>query len=577
MAMSPFTLPMLGMEALRRETVGRSRGHGLSDEEAERNAMVQAIQILGLPITPQPRPSRASRKTTSYYNSFQTACSPAHDEPPSYARAIEQNTPPRRSMSADVLLTYSCSVNAEAKVLMKLESEDPLHGLCDGEWQEYFVVVRGTLLNLHKVKESGPGKLVRSYTLQHAEVGLASDTTHKVLVPQTKLARLIPVSGRNKAYRKEPSLFNAVEQHLLRLRVEIYQLVLANASREVIYELIRAISAGIDIAHAIDERHEPHQCTVPRRRRRQPRPRHDGNISDPTTVAEQERLFREMYPSFAEPASSTRPELERTDTNVTTNTQAETVHGADEQDEIDLSIMREDFATPNSPAPIQSSGPERPGIVRQSTNSSITSAASETMIHATSPTNFSETGKWQPPNTRSPAQVQRYIRRCMPELKADAARASDVVISNGKRLKINWKMEWLEDFELQPPSYRSHKFHLRQPANSRGTEQVDATTFERANSPASQSGSANTNPRRSSTTDSANEGATGGAREEVEDSIEPIDSSLTNLDLAKTATVKEEMSPTTPKQRHIDDDQRVLRERSRQLMGAEAAGILFCF
>ncbi|KAH9829611.1 hypothetical protein Tdes44962_MAKER09099, partial [Teratosphaeria destructans] len=463
MAMSPFALAMFGIEAIRRETVGRSRAPGLSDDEALRNhAVVEAIQSLGLSITrpPPPRPSRASRKTTSYHNAFQTACSPAHDEPPpSYARAIRQMPPPRRSPSAEVLPTYSCSVDAEAKVLMKVESEDPLHGRCDGEWQESCVVVRGTLLNFHKVKESGPGKLVRSYTLQHAEVGLASDTTHKVLVPQTKLARLIPVSGRNKAYRKEPSLFNAVDQHLLRLRVEAHQLVLAHASREVIYDLIRAISAGIDIAHAIDERHEPRQCTVPRRRRRQPRHRPGGDISHPTVVAEQERLFQEMYPGFAEPASSPRPDLERTDTNATTNTQAETVHGADEHDDIDLSIMREDFATPHSPAPTQSHGPERPGIVRQSTNSSITSAASETPGPATSPTNLSETGKWSPPNTRSPAQMQRYIRRCMPELRADAARASDVLISHGKRLRINWKTECLEDFELQPPSYRSHRFH----------------------------------------------------------------------------------------------------------------------
>ncbi|KAH9825895.1 hypothetical protein Tdes44962_MAKER10141, partial [Teratosphaeria destructans] len=83
-------------------------------------------------------------------------------------------------------------------------------------------------------------------------------------------------------------------------------------------------------------------------------------------------------------------------------------------------------------------------------------------------------------------------------------------------------------------------------------------------------------PRRASTTDSA----TGPAREEAEDSIEPPDDSLIALDLAKTATVLEALRPPVPPRPGRDapdDDRKALRERSRQLMGVEAAGILFCF
>ena len=87
----------------------------------------------------------------------------------------------------------------------------------------------------------------------------------------------------------------------------------------------------------------------------------------------------------------------------------------------------------------------------------ITTYSAE-MMHETSPENFNAAGKWKPPHTRTEHQVQRYVKRCMPTLPAEAVRASDVLICNGKRFKINWRMELLEGWELQPPSYRSHGF-----------------------------------------------------------------------------------------------------------------------
>ncbi|TKA68056.1 hypothetical protein B0A55_07463 [Friedmanniomyces simplex] len=276
MALSPFALSILGMD-----TASRRR---CPEDDTETPA----------PDTLRTVPGRTSRRATSHYNFFQTLCSSAQDSPPAYAIAAKHKAPAARPRgeAREILPNYTCSVSAEARLLLQLESVNPLHGVSESEWREVFVSLRGTLFSIHRVKDGGAGKLLRSYTLQHAEVGLAADSQHQILIPQTRLAHLIPVSARRKAWQKDSSLFRPVTQSILRLRIETDQMLLADSDEDRIYDLIRAISAGIDISCAIDERSIPRQCTVPRRRRRQ-RPTSD-NLNDPALLAEQERILREM-------------------------------------------------------------------------------------------------------------------------------------------------------------------------------------------------------------------------------------------------------------------------------------------
>lgn len=437
MAMTPLALTLLGVEP-----AGPRRRPNPADD-----AEIPA----GLQHVPELRPIRPSRtRPTSYYNSFQTICSSANDEPPSYQIASRHRAPPRPPHNyLEALPKYSCTVEMGGKVLIQLESINPLHDPTESEWRELYLVLRGTLLSFYKVKDNGPGKLLRSYTLQHAEVGLAPDSQHTVLVPQTRLAHLIPSSARRRAWQKDPDLFRPVRQHLMRLRIETDQIVLADACEEEIHSWITAISAGIDVAHAIDERAVPRQCTVPRRRRRQ-RASDIGNITDPIVIAEQERILRDMYPAFAEQIEQAQqPASEQTTPGSTTNLPISTP--TREEEEVDISAMREDAGG----ADVSSL---RPTVSRNVTSSSVNTTYSEDMMYATSPANFSGSGKWEPPHTRTASQVQRYVRRCMPILLAEAVRASDVLICNGKRVKINWRMELLEEWELQPPTYKSHRF-----------------------------------------------------------------------------------------------------------------------
>ncbi|KAK5171784.1 uncharacterized protein LTR77_003420 [Saxophila tyrrhenica] len=546
MAMTPFALSLLGVE----QSSGQRRQRDVADGDAEVPTEVQPA--------PEVRPARPSRnRATSYYNAFQTVCSTANDEPPTYEYAARQRLPQRHpDYLRETLPGYSCSVEASAIVLLQLESMSPLHDPSESEWREAYLVVQGTLLSFYRAKEKGPGKLLRSYTLQHAEVGLALDTQHEVLVPQTRLARLVPSSARRKAMQKDPDMFRIVRQHSLRLRVETDQIVIAHASEEHIHGLVHAISAGIDIAQAIDERSLPRLCTVPRWRRRQ-RASQTGDITDPAVVAEQERILRDMYPAFAEQNPETRPSFERTVTNATQATIPTAQTPAREEDELDLAAIREDAAgTSDDPS-------RRPPMSRNVTSSTINSTYSADMLYATLPTNFTSAGKWAPPHSRTPSQIQRYIRRCMPILPADAVRASDILICHGQRVKINWRMELLEEWELQPPTYKSHHFN-----HSEDQEQDQTLDLTRTHSCSQNSASESTpNPHASTSDLGSDDHITRCDETETSTRLAPLDRSKSAvLDKGTSSATRQTSSPkpAAAPQRHHHP-------------GQDVHGVVFCF
>ncbi|KAF2209657.1 hypothetical protein CERZMDRAFT_46674 [Cercospora zeae-maydis SCOH1-5] len=478
------------------------------------------------------------RRATSYYNSFQTRCDVSNDTPPPYATAARTPAPPLRTSQdgREPLPGYTCTVGDEAKVLLNLESMNPLHGCCEGEWREVYVVVWGTMVNFHRVKDGRAGKLLRSYTLQHAEIGLATDTEHTILVPQTKLAHLIPSSARRRAWQKDPELYKSVPQTILRLRVETDQILLADSSEELIFQLVHTISAAIDISHAIDERNIPRQCTVPRRRRRY-RLHYNSNMENPRFLADQERLFRQMYPDFAA-VNPTRPEMPRTDTQTTMPTTP-----GREEDEVDLSMMREYFAAPATSGAHTADVTMRPPNARQTTSTTMNS----------------------PPHLRTAQQAQRYIRRCMPTLNADAPRASDVIVANGRRMKLNWRMELLEEWELQPPTYKAHNF------SDGTTNQLQRTTSQR-----SSSASAGQGPEPQSSSSILGEC----------NQILSLETSIDALQLTKLVTnmtnagdkiaTQPAQSPTTINEEE-SKSHRLQQTTSASVSPADVHGVVFCF
>lgn len=513
------------------------------EEEVIRMTNREVPAAVGTPARP-----RLSRRTTSYHSQFQTTCVPSTDGPPSYryattasAKAPQQQGVPH---GQDSLPAYSCTVEMEAKMLLNLESISPLHGSCEGEWREVYAIVRGTMISFYKVKDGRAGRLLRVYTLQHAEVGLATDAEHAIYVPMTRFAHLIPASARRRAWKKDPDSFKPVSQTILRLRAETDQLLLADSCEDKVHDLINTIAAAIDISHALDERSIPKQCTVPRRRRRQ-RAQFNGDVNDPALLAEQERIFTQMYPGFA----GARLELQLPEVPSANPVPAR------EEDEVDLSMIRETVsagAAANEP----SSGPgsTRPNNIRQTTSTTIGSTFSDDMVYATPNTNFNTEGKWSPPHQRSAGQIQRYIKRCMPILLAESPRASDVLIADRRRMRINWRMEVLEEWQLAPPTYKSHEFPTA------------GNTLTRTLSHHSVPESATQAEQLSSSSILACES-------EVNQSAELTDA----LQLAKVVSNNDKLAPQRGEFQLMPEGQKRVANHVQQATVTDIHGVVFCF
>lgn len=564
------------------------------DSESQGQAQVLsrlAVTILGMegtipstaPAAPQDSDTNAVagaatarpvRKAQSYFNSFQTTCSPASDSPPSYASAAQRKPVSRRGNDGgrEALPEYTCTVSAGVRMLVNMESVSPLHGVAQSEWRDIFVEVRGTLLNFYRVTKDGkPHRLLRSYTLQHAEIGLAPDAFHEVLVPNSKLAHLIPKAAQHKAYKKDPQLFRAEEQFIMRLRLETDQILLAHKSEDVILDLIHDIGAGIDLAPAIDERNISKQCTVPRRRRRPQAPA-NNDITNPEVIAEQERILQQMCPSFGEHGNEQNSNADASTTTATQQTAESTPLGTPvrEEEEIDLSAIREDFNESNPLTPTTTSTSTRPPYSRTTTASSAVSTSQN--VYETVPTNFSPDGKWQPPHVRTSTQVRRYVRRCAPLLMVDAVRASDIVICNGKRMRINWRAERLEDWRLQPPTYEAHEFDKEEDPTNSSSESEPA--------PAEQQPSTNTPSSIFSETSSSGSCA-------HDDAITPVDEQhasggLTGLDLIKTTSTAGSAKDGKHAANTNTSPSTASRQKAREVQredagNVEAHGVMFCF
>lgn len=525
--------------------------------------------------------TRIPRRAQSYFNTFQTTCTPAQDDPPSYATASRQKAVTARDIAAgkEALPQYTCTVSAGLRMLVNMESVSPLHMVSMSEWRDIWVEVRGTMLNFHRVKDGRPSRLLRSYTLQHAEIGLAPDVCHTVLAPNSKLAHLIPSAARHKAFKKDPQLFRAEEQFIMRLRVETDQILLAHKSEDKILEMVHEIGAGIDLAPAIDERNISKQCTAPRRRRR-PNTQTATDINSAAVIAEQERILQQMYPSFAQDTTEQNSASSPTASTPATPLGSPTR----EDDELDLSAIREDFTESNtlsqttiSASLSPDSNGDRPGYSRTTTASSTVSASQTT--YETAPSNFSPEGKWQPPHLRTAVQIRRYVRRCAPLLLSDAVRASDIVICNGKRMRINWREERLEDWRLQPPTYQAHDFEKEQ---QRKEDEATAAAASQQN---------DTDTVLCLTRDTPSSNAPSSVFSETsssshDDIITPLEErseqagGLAHLDLVKSSSsgsAKGMVEPSTTPAATTPVSRQKAREVQRDNNTADAQSIVFCF
>ena len=170
------------------------------------------------------------------------------------------------------------------------------------------------------------------------------------------------------------------------------------------------------------------------------------------------------------------------------------------------------------------------------------------------------------------------MRRCAPLLLSDAVRASDIVICNGKRMRINWREERLEDWRLQPPTYQAHDFEKEQQLKedeataAAATQQNDTDTVLCL-----------THVSPSSNAPSSVFSETSSSHDDI---ITPLEErseqagGLAHLDLVKSSSsgsAKGMVEPSTSPAATTPVSRQKAREVQRDNNTADAQSIVFCF
>lgn len=423
------------------------------------------------------------RGVIGYHNPFKD---------PSVADETQESTPPayntsrqrglQRRYSLDdapnydaTAPDYDCSVFCEGRIDLKIERKTPFSHIEEPKWESVYAVLQGTVLNFHALKSSNPlamaanpaladrraGKLIRSYTLQHAEAGLAADYKKYELVPRSQLTYLLSASAIRQLQLSEPSKFERVYQYVIRLRLEAHQVLLRFKSSAERTLWLNKIVAGIDIAPPLETRNEPKYITLPRRRRRRPSP--NEPIAVDALREQQARIIREHYPQLAE-AHDEQGEADNVqDFDDGRPAEPGAVEGAErEVEHEDEPQVPPHLAGVNANSAAQITGlmsqvnrileahtSQAPPRIRVHVRPNPTAEEGNTRER----TDFDDDGKWAPYIPIDVAQESRIRRRCMPSLLFNSKRASEIIIVQGRRVKIDYDSQSLKPWSALPPTY----------------------------------------------------------------------------------------------------------------------------
>lgn len=545
----------------------RSPWQQLERQQEKRRSLLRPSTDIQRPL---PNPQEFSR-VTGYHNAFaeepeqeqeqeqdDSTLLPRPDSPhthplssPTTHSSAVQESIPHPHEGRERLPDYSCTITAECPLDMKLERTSPFDAVLEPQWVRVYVVLRGTLLRIHTLKPAGllakaprslsaadgAGRLLRTYTMQYAEVGLASDHPKVEMIPRSPITQLLPATTLARLRETEPHLFELTRQYVIRIRVETEQILLRFKTSEERHNWIHYLCAAVDIAPPLDDRTEPRFHTIPRRRR--PRPTvgiDENNAPDAAAIAEQENILRTHYPNLAggdrnaqdravtpeaatpdsrpttpEPPVSllNRPPLEATSAPRAANGFG---HGRASQDSqrpqavLGLAASRTplrqrsnsaaaqlsagpsllsprrplslvsngsapvrllDFVSntaPNGHGSVTRLGSERrtsqdqasPATPRPESRASGTFGSDARVSAAplqTAVAEPEEDQKWNSNIRLDPVLEARFRRRCLPALLFHSRRASDFIVSNGQRCKIDWEEQTLKPAAAFPPAY----------------------------------------------------------------------------------------------------------------------------
>ena len=508
---------MLSQAAIARRTVSNSH-IGTRDPSlpiSRQSAHSVNHRERGDPRDRVPRSRRQHRRITGYHNAFDESC------PPDYFR-IESPSPAHNSTA---LPAYDCTIHAADILEIMWEKTNPFQPAQTTAWQSVHVELRGTLLQISNAKIHGlltpawkrgkatgeAGRRIRSYTLQHGEVGLASDHKKIEMVPKSPIAQLLPESALRQLQESDPSQFEIVYNYIARVRLESDQILLRFQNSEQRTNWVDNICAAIDIAPPLEARSEPRNHTLPRRRRHHDAQRfaigssHGQSVAPANVIAEQEQILREHYPHFSHRIGAEQerryeepPGPHSEPSHGEETTEAQELEQAVEPDvepdpdyqDLDITFMRDlmpDIDTednerhlsgvPNVPAPPgsrqmtdQQSSPSRLCLGIQGVTALHTSSHNPSNTAPPSLNNSSlraapqssqldryvhdENRKYRTRHPRpDPSRDARYRRRCMPILVHNSRYATNIIMHKGKRKVIDWQNKKLVSWPAAPPTY----------------------------------------------------------------------------------------------------------------------------
>ncbi|TGZ79275.1 hypothetical protein EX30DRAFT_115447 [Ascodesmis nigricans] len=241
------------------------------DEQQQHHVRHTTLNTLRRSITEYTSPSversRQQFLKEAFPNSSTSALGSVTDDgppPPTYDEYLAELTLPRwrgkilprEEEGHEQLPAYACTIQKEGLFPVKVEMENPFDPCPHRAWKTRYLVIQGTKLEIREPKagalfvkgdgwkpfalskkvQYGPGRICESFTLQLAEVGMATD------------------------YRKR--------NFVIRLRVQTQQLLIACPTIEVQLLWLESLSTAIGLASPLEDRSFPNYRTVPRRRRR---------------------------------------------------------------------------------------------------------------------------------------------------------------------------------------------------------------------------------------------------------------------------------------------------------------------
>ncbi|KAK8046448.1 PH domain-containing protein, partial [Apiospora saccharicola] len=339
------------------------------------------------------------------------------EPPPAYDELGDISSPSSSSLSLSQLPQYSCDIVLDAVFRMKMEIEDTVKRAADRHWRSVFVHLCGTALHVYRVKRDwgwggrdggnsgGPGvscdnppwlrraALAKTYTLLHADVGIAADYAKYVLI--------------------------YVRRYVIRVRAETDQFLLSCVELPNFVRWLDALFAAINVAPVIDEREFPEDQSLPR----VTRPSDSSRPPRPAPVVHHSA----MTPRYPRPSSPTQP-----------------VHSH---------LTPEDAASPsNSPLSL-SQIPADQLTVRHRHHQNPPSSPtpfSHPVTGAAGGGN-SSSSKWRPRHEWTTTHDMIYAKLCYSLLLFRSPRKSDYVVVQGHKWCVDWTTGRM--VRVLPPSY----------------------------------------------------------------------------------------------------------------------------